>query len=109
MKKIAIFLSISMILGLAILNTTVKADNTARIVNKMDVGALKVKVLKKVEDDYNNYRMHVCHMNAVYFLAKKGAHGYVETMIWNFEKNRPLKCEEYDSYVNNLLGSNADE
>lgn len=103
-NKVAIFLSISALIGLGVINMTVEAGSRAPLVNKMDVGALKMKVLKKTSDDHNNYRMHVCHMKAVYFLAKKGAHGYVETMVWNFEKNRPLMCEEYESYVENLLG-----
>lgn len=43
-----------------------------------------------------------CYMGAVYVLVKEGDQIKSTSVIWNFEQNRPLKCDEYWAYYKKM-------
>jgi hypothetical protein len=96
MKKITIIFSLCILLFSGFSGAYTDSNKT---------GLVDFVVLNEItSSSWSTYRVkHYCHMKTVY--VERTIHGKADSLalVWNHNKNTPLKCENYHKYINDLL------
>jgi hypothetical protein len=96
MKKITIIFSFCILLfsGFSVANSDI---NKNKLVDFVLINNINPSIWN------NNKVRHYCHMKTVY--VERVLHGSADSLaiVWNHHKNTPLKCEDYNKYINDLL------
>ena len=104
MKKI-----ILAIIGLSGLVFNVQSQTFHSTDDKEILANLKPTVLQTI--GLSNEYQHICHLNYVYLEKTKfsGLAGLsTSSIVWNEDKNAPLKCADYKDYLRKNFGEYND-
>ncbi len=72
--------------------------STSVFANSNDQSMRSVSLMIKLSGGWAHY----CHANSVYLFkeVRKSTGGFGGSLVWDHEKGKPLKCEDYSRFYN---------